>query len=229
MPRSGIVAALHERTRTGAGRVVRTSLLASVVGAHAFQGTRWTIAGQVPVATGNHHPAIAPYGAFRCRRRDDPGRRGQRAAVAALRAGRGPRSRRRPVRPQRPAGHPARRADRRDRAGALRRGPGALAGAARAGRESRPGRSARIDEVYQWAQTRSQGLVITWIIRSSARSSCPARCCASTASRLASTLRRRCSASTTRRCASGWLRRRQQPGGRGGRGPAVRDGLQARR
>jgi len=63
----GIVAALHERSGTGAGRVVRTSLLASVVGAHAFQGTRWTVARQVPVATGNHHPAIAPYGTFRCR------------------------------------------------------------------------------------------------------------------------------------------------------------------
>jgi crotonobetainyl-CoA:carnitine CoA-transferase CaiB-like acyl-CoA transferase len=63
----GIVAALHERSATGAGRVVRTSLLASVVGAHAFQGTRWTVARQVPAATGNHHPAIAPYGTFRCR------------------------------------------------------------------------------------------------------------------------------------------------------------------
>src|SRR5882724_3497656 len=62
----GVVAALHERSATGLGRVVRTSLLASVIGAHAFQGTRWTVAGEVPVATGNHHPSIAPYGAFRC-------------------------------------------------------------------------------------------------------------------------------------------------------------------
>jgi crotonobetainyl-CoA:carnitine CoA-transferase CaiB-like acyl-CoA transferase len=44
---------------------VRTSLLAGVVGAHAFQGTRWTIAGQVPGLSGAHHPAIAPYGLFR--------------------------------------------------------------------------------------------------------------------------------------------------------------------
>ena len=35
----GVVAALHERHRTGRGRVVRTSLLAGVVGVHAFQGT----------------------------------------------------------------------------------------------------------------------------------------------------------------------------------------------
>src|ERR1700709_2163219 len=37
----GVVAALHERERTGRGRVVRTSLLAGVVGVHAFQGTAW--------------------------------------------------------------------------------------------------------------------------------------------------------------------------------------------
>ena len=63
----GVVAALHERDRTGHGTVVRTSLLASVVGVHAFQGTRWTIAGEVGRSAGNHHPSIAPYGLFHCR------------------------------------------------------------------------------------------------------------------------------------------------------------------
>ena len=62
-----VVAALHERDRTGHGTVVRTSLLASVVGVHAFQGTRWTIAGEVGRSAGNHHPSIAPYGLFHCR------------------------------------------------------------------------------------------------------------------------------------------------------------------
>src|SRR3712207_5418930 len=33
----GVAAALYERERTGRGRVVRTSLLASVVGVHAYQ------------------------------------------------------------------------------------------------------------------------------------------------------------------------------------------------
>ncbi|MBK5248448.1 MAG: CoA transferase [Actinomycetales bacterium] len=61
----GVVAALHERDRTGRGRVVRTSLLAGIVGVHAFQGTRHTVAGEVPTAIGNHHPSIAPYGLFR--------------------------------------------------------------------------------------------------------------------------------------------------------------------
>ena len=63
----GVLAALHDRERTGHGQVVRTSLLAAVVGVHAFQGTRWTVAGQVGRAQGNHHPSIAPYGLFHCR------------------------------------------------------------------------------------------------------------------------------------------------------------------
>jgi len=63
----GVVAALHERHTTGRGRVVRTSLLAAIVGVHAFQGTRHTVAGEVPHAQGNHHPSITPYGLFRCR------------------------------------------------------------------------------------------------------------------------------------------------------------------
>ncbi len=61
----GVLAALHERERTGRGDVVRTSLLAAIVGVHAFQGTRYTVTGEVPRAQGNHHPSIAPYGAFR--------------------------------------------------------------------------------------------------------------------------------------------------------------------
>jgi crotonobetainyl-CoA:carnitine CoA-transferase CaiB-like acyl-CoA transferase len=60
----GVVAALQERERTGRGQVVRSSLLAAVVGVHAFQGTKWTVAGQVGEATGNHHPSICPYGLF---------------------------------------------------------------------------------------------------------------------------------------------------------------------
>ena len=62
----GAVAALHERDRTGRGTVVRTSLLAAIVGVHAFQGTRYTVAGEVPHGQGNHHPSICPYGLFPC-------------------------------------------------------------------------------------------------------------------------------------------------------------------
>ncbi|MGW1346707.1 CaiB/BaiF CoA transferase family protein [Kribbella sp. NPDC002412] len=62
----GVLAALHERSATGLGSVVRTSLLAAIVGVHAFQGTRYTVAGEVGLAQGNHHPSIAPYGLFHC-------------------------------------------------------------------------------------------------------------------------------------------------------------------
>ena len=62
----GVLAALLERARTGVGKVVRTSLLSAVVGVHGFQSTRWTVAGQVGRAQGNHHASIAPYGLFHC-------------------------------------------------------------------------------------------------------------------------------------------------------------------
>jgi len=63
----GVACALTERERTGKGQIVRTSLLAAIVGVHAFQGTRWTVAGEVPHANGNHHTSICPYGLFRCK------------------------------------------------------------------------------------------------------------------------------------------------------------------
>lgn len=63
----GTLAALLQRERTGQGQIVRTSLLAALIGVHAFQGTRTTVAGEVPRAQGNHHPSIAPYGLFNCR------------------------------------------------------------------------------------------------------------------------------------------------------------------
>lgn len=62
----GVLAALVNRARGGSHRVVRTSLLAALVGVHAFEGTRYTVAGGVGAAAGNHHPSIAPYGLFRC-------------------------------------------------------------------------------------------------------------------------------------------------------------------
>jgi crotonobetainyl-CoA:carnitine CoA-transferase CaiB-like acyl-CoA transferase len=62
----GVTAALRERETTGAGRAVETSLLAAVVGVHAFHGSGWLNAGVEPVRTGNRHPSIAPYGVFPC-------------------------------------------------------------------------------------------------------------------------------------------------------------------
>jgi len=63
----GIVAALLDREKTGKGTILRTSLLASTIGAHVFQGTAQTVAGVTGTARGNHHPSLAPYGLFHCR------------------------------------------------------------------------------------------------------------------------------------------------------------------
>ena len=129
----GVLAALHERERTGTGTVVRTSLLASVVGVHAFQGTRWTVAGEVGRAQGNHHPSIAPYGLFHCR--DGAvqialGSEGLwKQVLRRLRA----RPRRRGHGHQRRAGRPPRAGHRGRRAGVRRLGRRAAAGPARRG------------------------------------------------------------------------------------------------
>ena len=47
---TGVLAALYEREHTGRGRVVDTSLLSGVVGVHAYQGTRWTVAARCPAS-----------------------------------------------------------------------------------------------------------------------------------------------------------------------------------
>jgi crotonobetainyl-CoA:carnitine CoA-transferase CaiB-like acyl-CoA transferase len=62
----GVVAALYERERSGKGQRVTTSLLAAAVAVHTFQGTRWTLGGEIPEPGGNRHPTIAPYGAYTC-------------------------------------------------------------------------------------------------------------------------------------------------------------------
>jgi crotonobetainyl-CoA:carnitine CoA-transferase CaiB-like acyl-CoA transferase len=155
----GVLAALYERTRTGRGAVVRTSLLAAGVGAHAYQGTRWTVAREVPASIGNDHPSIAPYGTFRCKDGvlqigvanqnlwrtfaaivgidpDDE----RFATIADRSARRGELTE---------AIERALAADTRDNWLARMAEAGIPAGAIRT-----------IDEVYEWDQTRSQGLVI---------------------------------------------------------------------
>src|SRR4051794_20388298 len=60
----GILAALHERERSGEGQWVYTSLLEAGLGLMDFQVTRWTIEGEDPPQAGNHHPTHAPMGCF---------------------------------------------------------------------------------------------------------------------------------------------------------------------
>lgn len=157
---SGVLAALLERERTGRGTIVRTSLLAAIVGVHSFQGTRWTVAAEAPIATGNHHPSIAPYGLFH-------------AADSAIQIAVGSESQWRAFAPivgldavePRFATNRERVAHRTELVATI---DAALATAladewlARFWQAGVPaGRVRSVDEVYEWEQTRSQGLVVT--------------------------------------------------------------------
>ena len=155
----GVAAALVERDRTGHGSVVRTSLLAAIVGVHAFQGTRYTVAGEVPVAQGNHHPSLSPYGSFRCRDalvQVAVGSEGLWRKFAPLVG----------LEPEDPRFESNRqRVERReelielvDAAFAERQVDDVLADLERAGVPA--GEVRTLDRVYDWDQTRSQGLLV---------------------------------------------------------------------
>ncbi len=60
----GIMMALFERNRTGAGRWVHTSLLEAQIFMLDFQAARWLIAGEVAPQAGNDHPTGIPTGMF---------------------------------------------------------------------------------------------------------------------------------------------------------------------
>jgi formyl-CoA transferase len=60
----GIVMALLERTRTGVGRWVHTSLLEAQIFMLDFQASRWLISSEVAPQAGNDHPTGIPTGVF---------------------------------------------------------------------------------------------------------------------------------------------------------------------
>jgi formyl-CoA transferase len=60
----GILVALLERETTGEGKWVTTSLLEAMISMLDFQGSRWTMGGQVPPQAGNNHPTGIPTGVF---------------------------------------------------------------------------------------------------------------------------------------------------------------------
>jgi crotonobetainyl-CoA:carnitine CoA-transferase CaiB-like acyl-CoA transferase len=62
----GVLAAILHRGRTGRGQHVEVNLLSSAVAALANQASAFLATGISPGLLGNHHPSIAPYGAFRC-------------------------------------------------------------------------------------------------------------------------------------------------------------------
>src|SRR3712207_2234773 len=148
-----------ERERTGHGQVVRTSLLAAIVGVHAFQGTAWTVAGKVGRAQGNHHPSIVPYGLFHCAGGSVQLSCGGEGLWGRLCAefGLDPERRGMPTNGE--------RVDTRQRVTAMLEGAFArippedrLARGAAAGIPA--GKVRTIDEVYGWDQTLSQGLLV---------------------------------------------------------------------
>ena len=60
----GAVSALHERSRSGRGQVVRGSLLESALAVTSVYAGKLFAGGQDPGPEGNQHPSIAPYGLF---------------------------------------------------------------------------------------------------------------------------------------------------------------------
>ncbi len=63
----GVMMAITERDRpggSGVGQWVHTSLLEAQVAMLDFQAARWTIDGDVPEQSGNHHPTLTPMGTF---------------------------------------------------------------------------------------------------------------------------------------------------------------------
>jgi crotonobetainyl-CoA:carnitine CoA-transferase CaiB-like acyl-CoA transferase len=57
----GILAALHERDRSGLGQLVEVNLLSSLISSLVNQGAGYINGADVPTAMGNRHPSIVPY------------------------------------------------------------------------------------------------------------------------------------------------------------------------
>jgi len=67
---SGILLALRERDRTGAGQRVQVNLMHSLLSALTNQAASTLATGASPRRLGNAHPSIAPYAVFRAADRD---------------------------------------------------------------------------------------------------------------------------------------------------------------
>ncbi len=62
---AGILAALHERTRTGKGRKVDVAMLDCQVAILENAIARYSVTGEVPGPLGSRHPSITPFAAYR--------------------------------------------------------------------------------------------------------------------------------------------------------------------
>ncbi len=56
----GILIALQERSRSGKGQWVQSSLLSAMVAMMDFQAARWLVEGEIPGQAGNDHPTSMP-------------------------------------------------------------------------------------------------------------------------------------------------------------------------
>ena len=63
----GVLIALTERERSGAGQWVQTSLLQSMIAMMDFQAARYLVEGSVPPQAGNDHPYLTPMGVYATR------------------------------------------------------------------------------------------------------------------------------------------------------------------
>lgn len=61
----GILAALHERERTGVGLMVETSLLETHISLLVYEAAYYLVSGEVPGPLGSGHRSISAYGAFK--------------------------------------------------------------------------------------------------------------------------------------------------------------------
>jgi crotonobetainyl-CoA:carnitine CoA-transferase CaiB-like acyl-CoA transferase len=61
----GVLAALHERTRSGRGQRVTIDLLHANLAMLANQSAGWLATGEVPQRLGNVHPSIEPFATYR--------------------------------------------------------------------------------------------------------------------------------------------------------------------
>lgn len=64
---AGILAALHERSRTGLGEHVEVDLLSSALSGLVNQTSAYVAGGEVPHRMGNEHPSLYPYEPFPAR------------------------------------------------------------------------------------------------------------------------------------------------------------------
>lgn len=61
---SGMLAALYQRERTGAGQRVDVSLLGSTIAWMTYHAVAYFATGKIPGRTGSHHPSVSPYGGY---------------------------------------------------------------------------------------------------------------------------------------------------------------------